>query len=135
MESKKDLKQINEQDFNISITNEHNDQDITSISEGRTTKSPASGLNKNSNTKQVNASFSKINKLNRNKYGVYENPFYPSRFNSNNIIYKGDSDPSYSKVNNAKNINSLYRSKSNQSIGNNELYIEVSNNYIIKLSV
>ena len=132
MDSKKDIKQINEQDFIISITNEHNDQDITSMS-GRTTKSPTSILNKNSNTKQVNASFSKINKLNHNKSGINEN--YPSRFNSNNFVYKGNFNSLYSNLNNIKNINSLYRCKSNQSIGSNELYVEVSNNYIIKFLV
>ena len=133
MDSKNDSKQVNDQDFNISITNEHNEQDTISISEVRTTKTPISGLNKNNNkAKHVSSSFSKINKLNRNnKYSIYENSLIQNR--NNNI--KVDCYSLYSNLNNAKNISSLYRSKSNQSFGSNELYIEVSNNYLINVLV
>ena len=91
---------INEDEFNISITNEHNEQELTSM--GETGKS--SGIISLTNMPRFNISFTNKKKL------------YNKQSEQLNQIQKEDN---YSMYTNVKNM------RSNGSYFNDEMFIEV----------
>ena len=109
MKEKDEIKEknqiINEEDFNISITNEHNDQDVTSM--GETGKS--SGII--SVMAHPHFNFTYIN-----KYKLYNKRIEPT-------IQKEDTYSMYTNVNKVKNNNS-------NSLINDDMNIEVSKNFL-----